>query len=139
MCLNAIILKEITVGTFKLTKTPGIIIDNYATGAFDRVICGLALFALQSVGLALSLPRCWVQRGISAKALSKPDLVCQNDPINPLNRNKLWPRPRIHRCFRYLVYHPRYTHAYCCHILCSNYICICLWFDTTHTCWRRSY
>jgi hypothetical protein len=50
-------LKQITVDTFKLTKTPGIIIDNDATGAFDRVICGLALLALRSIGFALSVTK----------------------------------------------------------------------------------
>jgi hypothetical protein len=53
-CLIAIILKQITVDSLKLTETPGIIIDNDATGAFDWVICGLALLDLRSIGFALS-------------------------------------------------------------------------------------
>jgi hypothetical protein len=39
-CLSAIILKQITVDSFKLTKTPGIVIDNDANGAFNQVILG---------------------------------------------------------------------------------------------------
>jgi hypothetical protein len=38
-----------------LTETPGIIIDNDVTGAFDRVICGIALIALGSFGFASSV------------------------------------------------------------------------------------
>jgi hypothetical protein len=37
------------------TKTLGIIINNDATGAFDRVICGIALLALRSIGFASSV------------------------------------------------------------------------------------
>jgi hypothetical protein len=56
-CLIAIILKQITVDSFKLTKTPRIIIDNDATGAFDQFIYGLALITLQSIGFALSVTK----------------------------------------------------------------------------------
>jgi hypothetical protein len=56
-CLSAIILKQITVNSFVLTKTPGIIIDNDATGAFDRVINSIALIALHSLGLSLVIIR----------------------------------------------------------------------------------
>jgi hypothetical protein len=56
-CLSAIILKEITTDSFLLTKTPGIIIYNDATGALDRVICGIALLALRSIGFATSVTR----------------------------------------------------------------------------------
>jgi hypothetical protein len=56
-CLSAIILKELTIDSFMLTKTPGIIIDNDATGAIDRIICGIALLALHSIGLATLVTR----------------------------------------------------------------------------------
>jgi hypothetical protein len=36
-------------------KTPGIIIDNDATGAFHQVICGLALITLKSIGFTTSV------------------------------------------------------------------------------------
>jgi hypothetical protein len=36
---------------------PGIIIDNYATGAFDRVLNGIALIALRSLGFSLEVTR----------------------------------------------------------------------------------
>jgi hypothetical protein len=56
-CLSAIILKEITIYSFMLTKTPGTIIDHDATGAFIRVLCGIALIALRSIGFATSITR----------------------------------------------------------------------------------
>jgi hypothetical protein len=40
-----------------LAKTSGTIIDNDATGAFRRVICGIALLALSSIGFASSVTR----------------------------------------------------------------------------------
>jgi hypothetical protein len=49
-CISAIILKQLTIDSFVPTKTPGIIIDNDAIGAFDRVINGFALIALRSLG-----------------------------------------------------------------------------------------
>jgi hypothetical protein len=52
-CLIIIILKQLTINSFVLTKTPVIIIDNDATGAFDRVINGLALIALRSLGFSI--------------------------------------------------------------------------------------
>jgi hypothetical protein len=52
-CINAIILKNITVDSFALLKTPGIIIDNDATEAFGRVINGITLIALRSRGFSL--------------------------------------------------------------------------------------
>jgi hypothetical protein len=54
-CLRAIILKELTIGSFILTKTPGIIIYNDSMGAFDRVICGVAMLTLCSIGFASSV------------------------------------------------------------------------------------
>jgi hypothetical protein len=54
-CLSAMILKQLTIDSFMLTKTPGIIIDNDANGAFDRVSNGLALVALHSLGFARSI------------------------------------------------------------------------------------
>jgi hypothetical protein len=51
--ISAIILNQITVDSFVLTKTPVIIVYNDATGAFDRVINGIALVALHSLGLSL--------------------------------------------------------------------------------------
>jgi hypothetical protein len=56
-CLSAIIIKQITIDSFMLTKTPGIIIDNDATGSFDRVICGLALIALRRICFTTSVIR----------------------------------------------------------------------------------
>jgi hypothetical protein len=56
-CLSAVILKDITIDSFMLTKTPGIIIDNDATCSFDRFICGIALLALRSIGFATSVTR----------------------------------------------------------------------------------
>jgi hypothetical protein len=56
-CLSTIILKELTIGSFMLTKTPGIIIDTDATGAFDRVIYGIAMLALSIIGFAASVTR----------------------------------------------------------------------------------
>jgi hypothetical protein len=50
-------LNQITIDNFMVTKTPGIIIDYDATGAFDRVINGLALIALRSIGFATSVTR----------------------------------------------------------------------------------
>jgi hypothetical protein len=57
-----------------LTKTPRIIIDNDATGAFDRVICGITLLALHSIGFASSVTRmlgsiwnkikCYIKTGV---------------------------------------------------------------------------
>jgi hypothetical protein len=38
-----------------------------------------------------------------------------------------------------MVYHPRHLNAYSCHILCWNYTCVCIRFDTTYTCRRRPY
>jgi hypothetical protein len=55
-CLVAII-KELTIDSFILTKTPDIIIDNDSTGAFGRVICGIALLALHSIGFATLVTR----------------------------------------------------------------------------------
>jgi hypothetical protein len=59
-------LKELTINSFMLTKTPGIIIDSDATGAFDRVICGIALLDLRFIGFALSvtiiLGLTWINR-----------------------------------------------------------------------------
>jgi hypothetical protein len=56
-CLSAIILKELTIESFMLTKIPGIIIDSDATGDFNRVICGIALLALHIIGFATSVAR----------------------------------------------------------------------------------
>jgi hypothetical protein len=56
-----------------LAKIPGIIIDNDATGAFDRFTCGIALLALRSFGVATSVtrifgltwskPKCYIKTG----------------------------------------------------------------------------
>jgi hypothetical protein len=54
-CLSAIILKQITIYSVMLTKTPGIIIDNDTTGAFDCGIFGLALIALRSIRFAIAV------------------------------------------------------------------------------------
>jgi hypothetical protein len=54
-CLSVIILKQIKTNSFMLTKTPGIIIDNDATGAFYHVICGLALISPRSIGFATAM------------------------------------------------------------------------------------
>jgi hypothetical protein len=56
-CHSAIILKEITIDSFMLTKTPGIIINNDATGAFDGFVCGIAILAIRSIGFATSVTR----------------------------------------------------------------------------------
>jgi hypothetical protein len=40
-----------------LTKTPGIIMDNDATGTFERNICGISLLTLRSIGFAMSVTR----------------------------------------------------------------------------------
>jgi hypothetical protein len=56
-CLSAIILKQLTIDSFVLTKTPGIIIDNDTTGAFDRVINGSVLIALRILGFSLTVTR----------------------------------------------------------------------------------
>jgi hypothetical protein len=50
-CLSAIILKQITVDSFKLTKTPGIIIDN------DATVVSL-LLPSEALALPFMLPRC---------------------------------------------------------------------------------
>jgi hypothetical protein len=57
MCISAIILKQLTIDSFVLTKTPGIIIENAATVAFDRVINGFALIALCSIGFYIVVTR----------------------------------------------------------------------------------
>jgi hypothetical protein len=49
-CLSAIILKHHTIDGFILTQTAGITIDNNTTGTFDRVINGIALIAIHSLG-----------------------------------------------------------------------------------------
>jgi hypothetical protein len=56
-CISATILKQITVNSFILMNTPGIIIDNDVTGAFDRVINDIALIALFSLGFSLVIIR----------------------------------------------------------------------------------
>jgi hypothetical protein len=45
------------MNSLMLTKTPDIIIDNYATGSFDRVIFSIALLAFCSIGFAPSVTR----------------------------------------------------------------------------------
>jgi hypothetical protein len=45
-CLSAIILKQLTIDSFFIMNTPGIIIDNDATGPFDRLINSFALITL---------------------------------------------------------------------------------------------
>jgi hypothetical protein len=56
-CLSAIILKQIMIDNFFLTKTPRIIIDNDATGAFHIVITSFSLIALRSLGFYLMVTR----------------------------------------------------------------------------------
>jgi hypothetical protein len=54
-CLSALILKQITIYSFMLTKTPGAYIENDANGTFDWVICGIALLDLCSIGFVTSV------------------------------------------------------------------------------------
>jgi hypothetical protein len=56
-CLIAIILKQIAIDRFFLTKTPVIIIGNDATGAFDRVINVCALIELHILGCSIVFTR----------------------------------------------------------------------------------
>jgi hypothetical protein len=78
-CRSAILLQQITIDSFMLTKTPGMIIDNDATRAFDRVICRLALIALQSLNFASSFTRMlgttWRQHGVNANVILKWEMV----------------------------------------------------------------
>jgi hypothetical protein len=65
-----------------LTKTPGIIIDNDATGAFDRVIYGIVLLALCSIGFASSAT---IMLGLTCSKrnfISRQDLESRKDSIN---------------------------------------------------------
>jgi hypothetical protein len=78
--LSAIILKQITVDSFVLTKTPGIIIDNDATSDFDMVLNVIALTALRSLGFSFVVIR---MLGLTWRFR------------NPIQA-KLWPRSRIY-------------------------------------------
>jgi hypothetical protein len=71
-CLSESILKEITINSFMLTKAPGIIIDNDATGAFDLFICGIALFALRSILFVTSATRMLGSTWSKHKCFIKP-------------------------------------------------------------------
>jgi hypothetical protein len=72
-CPSTIILKQLTIDSFVLTKNHGIIIDKDATGAFDRVINGIALIALRSLAFYLMVTRmiglAWRNRKCYIKAV----------------------------------------------------------------------
>jgi hypothetical protein len=93
-CRSAIILNQLTIDSFVLTKTPGIIIDNDATSAFDRVINGLALIALRSLSFSIMVTRMLGLTRRKRNATLRHASVSLNDTTNHLSLNKVLVRAK---------------------------------------------
>jgi hypothetical protein len=111
-CLSTIILNQLTIDSFVLSKTPGIIIENDSTGAFYRsinwfelialCILGFSIIVIRMLGLIWRKRKCYIKIGfgiseryyqssISKQSLGHPIYVASSTAYSctPLHHHTL--------------------------------------------------